>query len=77
MLKIEIDLTPEQQAQLENLASQQGYPSIPAYVRALVESELNEPETDDPLEDFRQGWHEAMTGQTYPASTLWDDLDEE
>jgi hypothetical protein len=26
------------------------------------------------LEDFRQAWHEAMTGQTIPVSQLWDEL---
>jgi hypothetical protein len=26
------------------------------------------------LADFRQAWHEAMTGQTIPISQLWDDI---
>jgi hypothetical protein len=26
---------------------------------------------------FRQGWHEAQQGNTYPATTLWDDIDVE
>jgi len=26
---------------------------------------------------FRQGWHEAMTGQTIPLSELWDGIDAE
>jgi hypothetical protein len=29
------------------------------------------------LADFRQAWHEAMTGQTFPVSQLWDDLEDE
>jgi hypothetical protein len=28
------------------------------------------------LEDFRQAWHEAMTGQTIPISQLWEGLDD-
>ena len=24
---------------------------------------------------FRQGWKEAVDGETFPASELWDDLD--
>jgi hypothetical protein len=24
---------------------------------------------------FRQGWHEAQQGVTYPLATLWDDID--
>ena len=26
------------------------------------------------IEDFRQGWHEAMTGQTIPVSQLWEEM---
>lgn len=28
------------------------------------------------LADFRQGWHEAMTGQTLPVAQLWDGIDD-
>jgi len=28
-------------------------------------------------ECFRQGWHEAMTGQTIPLSELWEGIDAE
>ena len=27
------------------------------------------------LQDFRQAWHEAMTGQTIPINQLWDELE--
>jgi hypothetical protein len=26
------------------------------------------------LADFRQAWHEAMTGQTVPASQIWEGI---
>lgn len=26
---------------------------------------------------FRQGWQEAMTGNTQPVATLWDEIDAE
>ena len=26
---------------------------------------------------FRQGWHEAQQGNTYPVTTVWDDIDVE
>ncbi len=26
---------------------------------------------------FRQGWYEAQQGDTYPVTTLWDDIDTE
>ena len=28
-------------------------------------------------ESFRQGWQEAMTGNTFPVSQLWDGIDTE
>lgn len=28
------------------------------------------------LEDFRQAWHEAMTGQTIPVAQLWEGLED-
>jgi hypothetical protein len=28
------------------------------------------------IEDFRQAWHEAMTGQTIPLSQLWEELND-
>jgi hypothetical protein len=28
-------------------------------------------------ESFRQGWQEAMTGNTLPVSELWDGIDAE
>lgn len=37
--------------------------------------------SDEPLkspeESFRQGWYEAMTGQTIPLSELWFGIDAE
>ena len=27
------------------------------------------------ISDFRQAWHEAMTGQTIPLSQLWEGLE--
>ncbi|MFM9264728.1 hypothetical protein [Tychonema sp. BBK16] len=34
---------------------------------------------DEPLKSaedcFRQGWHEAMTGETVPVSELWEGID--
>ncbi len=28
------------------------------------------------LEDFRQAWHEAMTGKTIPASQRWEGIED-
>lgn len=29
------------------------------------------------IEDFRQAWHEAMTGKTIPVSQIWDGIDDD
>ena len=48
-------------------------PNLLKIVRLFRESvPLNSAE-----ESFRQGWHEAMTGQTIPLSELWEGIDAE
>ncbi|WP_071187670.1 hypothetical protein [Trichormus sp. NMC-1] len=41
-------------------------------------TEINEDEQTKEviLEDFRQAWHEAMTGKTIPVAQLWEGLDD-
>jgi hypothetical protein len=41
-------------------------------------TEINEdePTKEAILEDFRQAWHEAMTGKTIPVSQIWEGLDD-
>lgn len=29
------------------------------------------------MEDFRQAWHEAMTGKTIPVARLWEEIDDD
>jgi hypothetical protein len=31
--------------------------------------------TEEILQDFRQAWYEAMTGQTIPISQLWEGIE--
>lgn len=42
------------------------------------ESEVNEEDfsKEKILEDFRQSWREAMTGQTIPVSHLWEGIED-
>jgi hypothetical protein len=46
-------------------------------VIVLIQEELDEdePSKAEILADFRQSWHEAMTGQTIPVSQLWENLE--
>lgn len=39
-------------------------------VKPLTEN----PAKEEIIEDFRQAWHEAMTGQTIPVSQLWEEM---
>ncbi|MGA9378701.1 MAG: hypothetical protein WBV73_08025 [Phormidium sp.] len=36
----------------------------------------NEQPKEEIIEDFRQAWHEAMTGQTIPVAQLWEGIDD-
>jgi hypothetical protein len=74
-----IDLTVEELHKLEERAEQRGYDAVTDYLLALVDWDAEEDEDleEDPKAAFRQAWHEAMTGNTHPVSTLWDDLDDE
>lgn len=42
------------------------------------ESEIEEKEQSkaELLQDFRQAWHEAMTGQTIPVAQLWEGIED-
>jgi hypothetical protein len=35
---------------------------------------IEEPTKQEIIDDFRQSWHEAMTGQTIPISEVWEQL---
>lgn len=41
------------------------------------ESNSDEKTKAEVLDDFRQAWHEAMTGQTIPVSQLWEGLEDD
>jgi len=48
----------------------QNYRLISEDVKPLAENPANK----EVIEDFRQAWHEAMTGQTIPVSQLWEEI---
>ncbi|BAY86226.1 hypothetical protein NIES267_57320 [Calothrix parasitica NIES-267] len=49
-------------------------------VIVLIREEVEIDEDDTPLEvikeNFRQAWGEAMSGQTIPASQIWDGIED-
>lgn len=48
-------------------------PQLLQIIRVFRESVTLKPAA----ESFRQGWSEAMQGETLPVSELWDDIDTE
>ncbi|MDJ0800514.1 MAG: hypothetical protein QNJ51_27515 [Calothrix sp. MO_167.B12] len=46
-------------------------------VIVLIPEETDQDDTSQAeiLADFRQAWHEAMTGQTIPVAQIWEGLD--
>jgi uncharacterized protein YrzB (UPF0473 family) len=40
------------------------------------EADLDDKSQAEVLADFRQAWHEAMTGQTIPVAQLWEGLED-
>jgi hypothetical protein len=73
--KYTIKLSEEQYRLLDERARQQGYTNAAAYVMALAEDTGDEdaPTKEEVLAGLREGWQDAMTGNTHPASVLWDD----
>jgi hypothetical protein len=41
----------------------------------IQESSEDDVSKEEILSDFRQSWHEAMTGQTVPVAQLWEDIE--
>ncbi len=43
----------------------------------LSDEDSDEELLESPQESFRQGWHDVITGNTFPVSQLWDGIDAE
>lgn len=83
LVRLTIQITKEQKQQIEQIARERGFRSAGDYVLALVAQdsevadETEEMDEDvDPVKLFREGWKDVMDGNTYPASTLWEDIDD-
>ena len=73
-MTIEFDLTYKEQLQAEIEATPGEYlPALLAIVRLYRQSVALRPAA----ESFVQGWREAMSGETFPLSVLWQGLDVE
>ncbi|MGC1306293.1 MAG: hypothetical protein WA885_03630 [Phormidesmis sp.] len=63
----------EQAIQEVQQTPQEYLPSLLQIIRLFRESVTLKPAE----ESFRQGWQEAMTGNTIPVAQLWDGIDAE
>ncbi len=73
-MTVEFELTYKEQLQAEIEATPGEYlPALLAIVRVYRQSVALKPAADS----FRQGWQEALSGQTLPLSELWQGLDAE
>ena len=73
-MTVGFDLTYKQQLQAEIEATPGEYlPALLAIVRLYRQSVALKPSADS----FRQGWTEALSGQTLPLAELWQDIDAE
>jgi hypothetical protein len=43
----------------------------------IPEEEVVDQSQSEVLADFRQAWHEAMTGQTIPVAQMWEGLEDD
>ena len=68
-----LHLSHEQLQHIEETARQRGYNAPDDYLLALVAAD----EKNRLLSDLRQSIHEAMTGDTIPASKLLEALEDE
>lgn len=88
-VELVLELKPEERQRIIDLAHERGYSQAQDYLLALVESDvigaaivededdMNAVEKAQLMADFREAWHDAMTGNTLPASALWDELDKD
>jgi hypothetical protein len=80
MKAVKVMGTINEQGQLSLDQPLQSSKNIRVEVIVLIaeESEVNEEDfsKEEILTDFRQAWHEAMTGQTIPASQSWEGIED-
>lgn len=78
MKAIEVEATVDEQGQLS--LDKPLTLEIHSRVRVIVLVNTDDREeeiSESPCENFRQGWHDVVTGNVIPISQLWDGIDAE
>jgi hypothetical protein len=85
-ITVTISVTEEERMRIEASAQQRGFSGLDDYVRALIESDVEnreeefdpeEPTKESILNGLRQSLQEALAGNTRPISELWAELDDD
>ena len=50
---------------------------VPVLEDSTNDGDSNDTSKAEVLADFRQAWHEAMTGQGIPVRQLWEELEQD
>ena len=81
-LKQKLDSCPDEQLQqiadfLEFLTFRQESTMVPVLEDFTNDGDSNDTPKVEVLADFRQAWHETMTGQGIPVRQLWEELEQD
>ena len=81
-LKQKLDSCPDEQLQqiadfLELLKFRRGATMVPVLEDFTNDGDSNDTPKVEVLADFRQAWHEVMTGQGIPVRQLWEELEQD
>lgn len=75
-LKIMATINEQGQLTLDHPLTTDKNSRVEVIVLIPEEEVLNDKSQTEVLADLQQAWHEAMTGQTIPASQLWEGLED-
>lgn len=79
-----LNLSDHERERLETLAQRRGFQAADDYLKALVDADAAQMGEDLPFDEdevdiraeFKQAWHEAMTGKTMSIEDMWKAIDE-
>jgi hypothetical protein len=79
MKAIEVMATVDEQGQLslDSPLSVDKHSRVRVIILVSEEAQEDEEISESAIESFRQGWHDAMTGNTLPVSQLWEGINAE
>ncbi|MBD1822393.1 hypothetical protein H6F51_07770 [Cyanobacteria bacterium FACHB-DQ100] len=76
-LKVMAKIDDQGQLSLDQPLLQEKNSRVEVIVLIPEETDIEDKSKAELLADFRQAWHEAMTGQTIPVSQLWEGLEDD